>query len=227
VTGGAVGADQRPALLLDRHSDLVGGERPGDGRNRGGVALDGRLQRGCRHRPRTGIRQGGELEGGQRLTVGQFPGRVGRRRWNRGLTQPRQEPADPRRDRAVTGQRAPVRAGRLAQPQELREHLVGVGHTACQHRLGAGGGGDRVDQAVQGHGAYPIGEQVGVGLADQGPEGLPEVGELPVTDQLAQMVQVAGGVGGGDVGQQLAVQGAAALRQLDRLGQGNAARLGW
>lgn len=37
-----------------------------------------------------------------------------------------------------------------------------------------------------------------------------DVGELPVTDQPAQMIQVAGGVGGEDVGQQLAVQGAAA-----------------
>jgi hypothetical protein len=64
-----------------------------------------------------------------------------------------------------------------------------------------------------------VGEQVGVGLADQGAEGLPEVGEPAVTDQPAQMVQVAGGVGGGDMGQQLAAAFPAALGQLDRLGQ--------
>ena len=112
-----------------------------------------------------------------------------------------------------------MRTGQAAwhNPQELVEHPVGVGQPAGRHRLG--GGGDRVDETVQGHGPHPVGEQVGVGLADQGPEGLPEVGELAITDQLAQVVQVAGGVGDGDVGQQLAVHGAAALRQRDRLGQ--------
>jgi hypothetical protein len=119
----------------------------------------------------------------------------------------------------MAGQRAPVRPGRLAHRQELPEHPVAVGQAAGQHRLGPGGGGDRVDDAVKGHGPHPVREQVGVGLADQGSEGLPEVGELPVADQPTQVVQVPGGVGGGDVGQQLAVAFAAALGQLDRLGQ--------
>ena len=77
VAGGAVGAHQRRALLLEQHSGLVGGRPPGDGLGHRGVALDGRLQRGCGHGPQTRVGQAGELEGGQRLSVGQLPGRVG------------------------------------------------------------------------------------------------------------------------------------------------------
>jgi hypothetical protein len=140
VAGGAVGAHQRRALLLEQHSDLVGGGPPGDGLGHRGVALDGRLQRGCGHGPQTRVGQAGELEGGQRLAVGQLPGRVGRGGGDWSLAQPVEQLVDPRRHRAVAGQRAPVGAGSLAQPQELVVHPVGVGQAAGRHRLGAGGG---------------------------------------------------------------------------------------
>jgi hypothetical protein len=119
----------------------------------------------------------------------------------------------------VTGERAAVRPGRIAEPQELAEGRVGVGEALGQRRGGPGQEADRVLRAVQDHGPHPAGEQVGVGQADEGPGRLAEEGELAVAHQPTQVVQVPDGVGGGDVGQQLAVALAAALGELDGLGQ--------
>lgn len=43
------------------------------------------------------------------------------------MAQPTEQAVDPRGDRAVAGQRAPVGASRLAQGQELPNHPVDVG----------------------------------------------------------------------------------------------------
>jgi hypothetical protein len=203
---------------LEQHSRLVGGGAGGDVLDRRAVTLDGRLEHDRGQRPLRRLWQPFELERRQCLSVGQLPGRRGRGGWERTLAEAVEQPVDARCDRAVAGQRAPVRAGGLAQRQEPPEHPVGVGQASRQHRLGSRDHRHRVDDAVQGHGPNPPWEQVGVGLADQGPVGLAEVAELPVADHLAKMIQVAGGVGGGDVGQ-YTVPRSTALRQLDRLGQ--------
>ncbi len=119
----------------------------------------------------------------------------------------------------MPGERAPVGSGRLTQPQELPEGRVGVGEALGQRRGGPGEEADRVLDAVQGHGPHPAREQVGVGQADERPGRLAQEGEPAVAHQLPQVVQVPDRVGGGDVGQQLAVTSAASLRQLDGLGQ--------
>ena len=135
------------------------------------------------------------------------------------VAQPTEHPLDIGCDRAVPGECAPVGPGRLTPPQELPEGRVGVGEALGQRRGGPGEEADRVLDAVQGHGPHPAWEQVGVGQADERPGRLAQEGEPAVAHQLPQVVQVPDRIGGGDVGQQLAVASAASLRQLDGLGQ--------
>jgi hypothetical protein len=112
VAGRAVGTDQGHALLLEQHAQLIGGGRGGDGLDPRPVTLDGRLEQDRGQRPLLRLGQDLELEGGQRPAVGQLPGRRGRGGGNRRMAQPRQQPLDPKGDRAVAGQRAPLRSGR-------------------------------------------------------------------------------------------------------------------
>ena len=77
---------------------------------------------------------------------------------------------------------------------------------------------DRIDHAVQDHRPHPVREHVGVGLAEKRAVGEAAIGQLAIADQLAQIVEVADRIGGGDVGQQGAAQRLAPPRIVDGLG---------
>ena len=154
----------------------------------------------------------------QQIPVAERAGRVGVGRRDRRAARPGEQPGHPLRDGlAVTGQRAAAGAGALAQGEELREDLVGRRDGVPNIRLGAGGVVDRIDDAVEHHRPHPAREQVGVDLADHRSVGQADVGELPVADELAQRIEVAGGVRGGDVRQERPAHLTAAAGQLDRL----------
>ena len=114
----------------------------------------------------------------------------------------------------VAGERAASRAGALAERHELGEDGVGRAGLVGGPRLRVLHPGDRVDNGVEEHRSHPGREQVGVGLTDKGAVGKAEVGEGPVPDELAQAVEVTGGVLGGDVVQQLPAHLAAPAGQL-------------
>ena len=84
-------------------------------------------------------------------------------------------------------------------------------------RLGAGGVLDSIHEAVEHHRPHPVREQVDVDLADHRPVREGDEGEAVVADEAAQGVEVAGGVIGGDVVQEVAAHLTAAARQLDGL----------
>lgn len=72
----------------------------------------------------------------------------------------------------------------------------------------------RVDVAVEDHGPDLVGEQVGVGGAQDGPVGDAEVIELRLAHRPAEQVEVLGGVGGRHVAQEVGVALLAAAAQV-------------
>ena len=99
------------------------------------------------------------------------------------------------------------------------EGLVRGGEDARQEGGEVGGVADRVLHAVKGHGPHSVREQVGVGLSEEATCRLAVEGQTRVTDEAAEVVEVPGRVGGGDVGEQVTVARAAPLRQRDGLRQ--------
>ncbi|MDI6104580.1 hypothetical protein QLQ12_38920 [Actinoplanes sp. NEAU-A12] len=94
----------------------------------------------------------------------------------------------------MTGQ-----GGGLTGGEELPERLVGADERGGEGGLGSAGDGDGVGDAVECHGPYPPGIHVRVDLADEGAVRLTQVRQLFVADEVAQVVEVGGGVRGGDV----------------------------
>ena len=172
------------------------GGRCGQGR---GVAFDGGVQLLGVVGPRARVAQ--RREGRQQqVAVGELTGRGRARCRDRPLARPVQQALHPSgRGLAVAGQRAPLRSGLLAQLQELGEHLVGGRRVAGDPGLGAGGVRDGVDDPVEQHRPHPLGEQVGVHLADDGAVGEADVGDGLLAGELTEAVQVAHRVRGGDV----------------------------
>ena len=190
-----------------------------DGLRRGGVALHHGVDHSRGVPPDRRGGQQGQLQEGQRLAVGELARRLGGRRGDRVMTQLLQHRLDPLLHRAVAGQRAAGRAHPLAQRQELMEDLVRGGENVRQDGGEVSGVADRVLQAVKGHGPHSVREHVGVGLPEEGTRRLAVEGETRVTDEAAEVVEVPGRVGGGDVGEQVTVARAAPLRERDGLRQ--------
>ena len=105
----------------------------------------------------------------------------------------------------------------VVAPHRVEELVQGRGRAAvrahAQERAGSRGSlvrgvvrpGLRVDVAVEDHGADLVGEEIGVGGAQERAVGDPEVVELRVAHRLAELVEVAGGVGGRHMAQELGV----------------------
>ncbi len=102
----------------------------------------------------------------------------------------------------MAGKRTTLRPGGLAETQETVEYTVACDDAAAHPRLGPPRVGDGVDDAVEQHRPNPVRVHVGVGLAEEGAVGEAYIGELVIPDEAAQVVEVAGGVGGRDVGKE-------------------------
>ena len=207
---------------VDRLRGHEGGPDPFLGASRLGresrtVPLDSRLEvpgeaRPCRRRAEW------RVEGGQKLPVVEPAPRCRRWRRDRLTTNPPQELRDtPHHRLTVARQRATGWAGPLAELLELLEPQVGRREVVGEPWLDAGDGWDRVDGAVENHCPHSPREHVRVGLTDEGPIRPAEVGEPALAEKLAQVVEIASGVGGGDVAEQRAAALGAAMCVRDGL----------
>ena len=110
------------------------------------------------------------------------------------------------RVRGPGGEGAAVGGGAPAQRQELIQgrgraqvDVIAEEHAQAGFPLRAGvHSALGVVVAVQDHGAHLVGEEIGVGRAQECPVGDPEIAELLVAHGLPELVEITGCVGGGD-----------------------------
>src|SRR5688572_30436241 len=124
---------------------------------------------------------------------------------------------DARRNGTGAGQRTAFWPGAFAEGQKALEAAVAVGELVRVSRLGPAGIGDRVHDTIQDQRANAPREHRGVGLPDEGARGVAHISELRVADEPAQIVEIADGVGGGDVAEKRAADLTTASRERGRL----------